>query len=440
MAPEPAQDILNRLDQRYPSVKCALHHNSAWELLAATILAIRGNGGGGGWGCVVGAPVAHSFSSCALDGGILTDTSGLTVGGGATLTGFGSAPVVTLAGGTVTQSGGTLSTSSITGFGTVNGVTGAPTITASKGLLDLTGTVASGMVLQADSVPSSVLELGGTISTSTSFTYLNTGGVFSGTLQLDAGALVSFGANGVISGMHEATGIGTSPTDVLDLRSVAFSSGYSTDILGGNTIQLWSDVGHTSLLASFHLAAPVATGTFVDWQADSAGGTNLFLDDDPCYVAGTHILTATGERMVESLMQGDIVLTLADGDLSARPVKWIGHAAHRPHRTSAAGDRCADPDPARRVRRQHAAPRSSGIARSCGLRRRQADLRPPTGERHDDPPGEGPGRGGVFPRRTGLACDPAGRGPAGGELPQHRQPRLLHQLGRAVGAASRHDG
>jgi hypothetical protein len=259
-----------------------------------------------------------------LDGGILTDTSGLTVGGGATLTGFGSAPVVTLAGGTVTQSGGTLSTSSITGFGTVNGVTGAPTITASKGLLDLTGTVASGMVLQADSVPSSVLELGGTISTSTSFTYLNTGGVFSGTLQLDAGALVSFGANGVISGMHEATGIGTSPTDVLDLRSVAFSSGYSTDILGGNTIQLWSDVGHTSLLASFHLAAPVATGTFVDWQADSAGGTNLFLDDDPCYVAGTHILTATGERMVESLMQGDIVLTLADGDLSARPVKWIG--------------------------------------------------------------------------------------------------------------------
>ena len=68
--------------------------------------------------------------------------------------------------------------------------------------MNIGGNLASGMVLQTDSAVSSVLELGGTISTSTSFTYLNTGGIFSGTLQLDAGALVSFGANGVISGMH----------------------------------------------------------------------------------------------------------------------------------------------------------------------------------------------------------------------------------------------
>jgi hypothetical protein len=43
-----------------------------------------------------------------------------------------------------------------------------------------------------------------------------------------------------------------------------------------------------------------------------------------CYAAGTHILTATGNRMVESLMQGDIVLTLAGGELVAQPVRWIG--------------------------------------------------------------------------------------------------------------------
>ena len=47
--------------------------------------------------------------------------------------------------------------------------------------------------------------------------------------------------------------------------------------------------------------------------------------------------------------------------------------------------------------------------------------------------------GRVFPRRAGRARHPARRGPAGGELPRHRQPRLLRQLGRAAGAASRPD-
>lgn len=41
LASERVQDILNRLDQRYPNVRCALHHNSAWELLIATILSAQ---------------------------------------------------------------------------------------------------------------------------------------------------------------------------------------------------------------------------------------------------------------------------------------------------------------------------------------------------------------------------------------------------------------
>lgn len=32
---------MRRLDDRYPRVKCALHHNSAWELLVATILSAQ---------------------------------------------------------------------------------------------------------------------------------------------------------------------------------------------------------------------------------------------------------------------------------------------------------------------------------------------------------------------------------------------------------------
>jgi endonuclease III len=41
LAPERVKDILNRLDQAYPNVRCALHHNSAWELLIATILSAQ---------------------------------------------------------------------------------------------------------------------------------------------------------------------------------------------------------------------------------------------------------------------------------------------------------------------------------------------------------------------------------------------------------------
>ncbi|HET9166729.1 MAG TPA: endonuclease III, partial [Candidatus Angelobacter sp.] len=41
VAPERVQDILNRLDQRYPNVRCALHHSNAWELLIATILSAQ---------------------------------------------------------------------------------------------------------------------------------------------------------------------------------------------------------------------------------------------------------------------------------------------------------------------------------------------------------------------------------------------------------------
>ena len=41
VAPERVREILKRLDERYGGVTCALHHNSAWELLVATILSAQ---------------------------------------------------------------------------------------------------------------------------------------------------------------------------------------------------------------------------------------------------------------------------------------------------------------------------------------------------------------------------------------------------------------
>jgi endonuclease-3 len=41
LAPARVSEILQRLDEHYPAATCALHHNSAWELLVATILSAQ---------------------------------------------------------------------------------------------------------------------------------------------------------------------------------------------------------------------------------------------------------------------------------------------------------------------------------------------------------------------------------------------------------------
>jgi len=70
----------------------------------------------------------------------------------------------------------------------------------------------------------------------------------------------------------------------------------------------------------------------VNWFADSGhlgsvigSGTDITLSNVACFAAGTCILTSTGERAVETLRVGDIVLTLSGSGLVAQPVKWLGH-------------------------------------------------------------------------------------------------------------------
>src|SRR5262249_32690104 len=61
----------------------------------------------------------------------------------------------------------------------------------------------------------------------------------------------------------------------------------------------------------------------VEASPDDNGGTQVFLAD-VCVAAGTRILTAKGEVPVETLAEGDSVMTVVGDELIARPIRWVG--------------------------------------------------------------------------------------------------------------------
>jgi hypothetical protein len=88
-------------------------------------------------------------------------------------------------------------------------------------------------------------------------------------------------------------------------------------LTGGTTLNVFNS--SNVLLEAITLGQSHTGFTF---SVDTA--TDTITTNMPCFAAGTRILTATGERLVESLMAGDIVLTLDGNELNARPVKWLG--------------------------------------------------------------------------------------------------------------------
>ena len=213
----------------------------------------------------------------------------------------------------------------LNGAGNLEGdLSGVGTLEASGGILNVMSNVrVTGIAFDIDtSVADSTMEFGGEVVSGLEVTYLNTNAVFGGSLLLGtATSRVSFENNGTIVGIHVGTNA-TVPTDVIDLADVSPATISQASIGNMNTIDLFDSAG--VVVDHFTLASPPDTGTFVDWRTDGKGGTVIYLSDTPCFVAGTHILTATGERRVEDLLPGDIALTVSDGALRAQPIAWIG--------------------------------------------------------------------------------------------------------------------
>ena len=234
--------------------------------------------------------------------------------------------------GTIVMAGGTLSDNdglsfgtktsngSLSGFGTVIGAltvsgTGtANTITAIGGNLTLDTAIGenSGLVYAIGSTPLSALQLEADPGDGNTFTFLGSDG------ELALTSSASKGFDNAIVGLN--VGSTLTPTNVvhiLDETVTVVSGQFGFGTTG--TVEL-SD---GAILHLSSITGP-SGNWFVQTASDGAGGTDVFLST-VCFVAGTRILTPTGERTIESLLRGDIVLTLSDGRLSAQPVRWVGH-------------------------------------------------------------------------------------------------------------------
>ncbi len=166
----------------------------------------------------------------------------------------------------------------------------------------------------------------------------------SGLISLLNGATINFGTDG---GTFLANA-GGSTLDLSGLTITGFTQGvdkiefsglssplasYSVTTSGSNQIiNLYSSTG-TELGTVTVSGSTLATGTFTSGttgpltvtDTDVSGSYNVTLSATsgivPCFLTGTMIATADGEKPVESLKIGDLVLT-DEGD--AVPVRWIG--------------------------------------------------------------------------------------------------------------------
>lgn len=103
-------------------------------------------------------------------------------------------------------------------------------------------------------------------------------------------------------------------------QTVVLPSGDSVTVNADGTLTVHTDAD----TGPVHFTYGVANGT----GQTATGMVNV--TTIPCFVAGTMIATPEGERAVESLRPGDLVLTHDDGP---QPVRWIGR-----RRVAARGD------------------------------------------------------------------------------------------------------
>ncbi len=248
----------------------------------------------------IGSGSKVTYYSATLGG--LIDITGITT--------FGTTSASITLNGTIEATSG--------GVGTVNFASLSGT-----GILEANG---ASMFVSSSLANSSVTAV---ISNSTASVFETTGALFFGSsvsIQF-LGANGEFQYNNAANDTHvnfNITGLnaGASPTTPTNFIGLA---GEAITVTSGSGA---GATGSVVLSNGDTLALSGITGGVAGWAAQTAsdgnGGTDIFLAS-VCYAAGTRILTPAGERVVESLAQGDVVSTLTGDQLVPQRVKWLGH-------------------------------------------------------------------------------------------------------------------
>jgi O-antigen biosynthesis protein len=252
-------------------------------------------------------------------GGLLVDSGSITIGGGIAGTnggsdGTGASFTVDASGLLDVVSGGSIVVSSggsaldsgtvrVEFGGSANGLT-----VVAGGLME----VESGGTVTDIMISGGTLDVlaGGNVSGAITFASNN------GTLQIDGTDLPTDPATligGVISGL--------APGDTIDLTGIAYDKAGSIDLEPGDVLRIVEDGKSYDLQLAGNFA-----GEYFHLGADPFGtGTLITEDNSPCYCPGTLIRTQAGERPVERLAIGDLVLTKSG---ALRPIKWIGRRSY----------------------------------------------------------------------------------------------------------------
>ena len=184
----------------------------------------------------------------------------------------------------------------------------------------------SGVYLDGGTLTNDGIIIGGTGGTGPGGT--GAGGIG---VSLNGGMVITSGSITGGSGGGSAVQFGTVAAELIVDPGAVFGGAISGFALG-DTIELTgvTENGFNyggGILTLDETGGGTATldlpGTFTTTSfnvTNNSGGTEITLA--PCFCAGTHLLTVSGEVTVEELQAGDLVVTSSRGP---HPVRWIGH-------------------------------------------------------------------------------------------------------------------